>query len=41
MPKKAYEAAAVMMARRGVVFDDVEASILNHVFEITKKWRKY
>ena len=41
MPKKAYEAAEVMMARRGVVFDDVEASILNHVFEITKKWRKY
>jgi UDP-N-acetylglucosamine diphosphorylase/glucosamine-1-phosphate N-acetyltransferase len=41
MPKKAYEASAVMMARRGVVFDDGEASILNHVFEITKKWRKY
>jgi len=41
MPKKAYEAAEVMMARRGVVFDYVEANILNHVFEATKKWRKY
>jgi len=41
MPKKAFEAAKVMMARRGVEFDDVEADILNHVFEVSKKWRKY
>jgi len=41
MPKKAFEAAKVMMARRHVEFNDVEASILNHVFELTKKWRKY
>jgi UDP-N-acetylglucosamine diphosphorylase/glucosamine-1-phosphate N-acetyltransferase len=41
MPKKAFEAAEVMMARRGVVFDAVEADILTHVFEITKKWRNY
>jgi UDP-N-acetylglucosamine diphosphorylase/glucosamine-1-phosphate N-acetyltransferase len=41
MPKKAFEAAKVMMARRHVEFNDVEANILNHVFELTKKWRKY
>ncbi|MEH6771491.1 GlmU family protein [Maribacter arcticus] len=41
LPEKAFEAAKVMMARRGVEFDDVEANILTHVFEITKKWRKY
>ncbi len=39
-PKKAFETAKVMMERRGVTFDDKEAAILNHVFEITKKWRK-
>lgn len=38
---KAFEAAAVMMARRGVIFDDKEARILEHVFEFTKKWRNY
>jgi len=41
MPKKAFEAATVMMDRRGVEFNQVEADILNHVFEETKKWRKY
>lgn len=41
MPKKAFEAAKVMMARRGKEFDDVEAQILEHVFELTKKWRNY
>ena len=41
LPKKAYEAAEVMMARRGVVFDEQEAEILNHVFESTKKYRNY
>ncbi len=30
-----------MMARRGVEFDDKEARILEHVFELTKKWRNY
>lgn len=39
-PKKAFEAAKVMMARRGVEFNDMDAKILNHVFEETKKWRK-
>lgn len=38
---KAFEAAKVMMARRGVAFDEKEANILNHVFELTKKWRNY
>ncbi|WP_430425378.1 GlmU family protein [Maribacter litoralis] len=40
-PAKAFDAAKVMMARRGVEFNEVEADILTHVFEITKKWRKY
>lgn len=41
LPRKAFEAAEVMMARRGVKFDDKEAKILEHVFELTKKWRNY
>ncbi|MGB5437421.1 MAG: GlmU family protein [Maribacter sp.] len=41
LPEKAFEAAKVMMARRGVEFDEKEANILNHVFELTKKWRNY
>ncbi len=40
-PSKAFEAAKVMMARRGVEFDDKEARILEHVYEFTKKWRNY
>ncbi|MGB5701123.1 GlmU family protein [Muriicola sp.] len=38
---KAFEAAEVMMARRGRIFDEKEAAIMEHVFELTKKWRKY
>ncbi len=38
---KAFETAKVMMARRGVAFDEKEAKILSHVFELTKQWRKY
>lgn len=41
LPRKAFEAAKVMMARRGVEFDEKEARILEHVFELTKKWRNY
>lgn len=41
LPKKAFEVAKVMMARRGVEFDDKEARILEHVFELTQKWRNY
>lgn len=40
LPKKAYETATVMMDRRGLVFDDKEVAILNHVFETSKQWRK-
>ncbi|WP_149276116.1 GlmU family protein [Pareuzebyella sediminis] len=39
--KKAFEAAKVMMARRNVVFDEKDARILEHVFELTKRWRNY
>jgi UDP-N-acetylglucosamine diphosphorylase/glucosamine-1-phosphate N-acetyltransferase len=38
---KAFEAAKVMMARRGVEFDDKEARILEAVFELTRKYRNY
>ncbi|CAM3480063.1 GlmU family protein [Zobellia roscoffensis] len=38
---KAFDAAKVMMARRNMEFDDQEARILEHVFELTKKWRNY
>ncbi len=41
LPQKAFEAAKVMMARRGVEFNQQDADILNHVFELTKKWRNY
>ncbi len=40
-PKKAFETAKVMMARRNVEFTDADAAILDHVFEMTKKWRNY
>ena len=38
--KKAFETAKLAMARRNMEFDEVEAKILEHVFEETKKWRK-
>lgn len=38
--KKAFETARIVMARRNVEFDEKEAAILEHVFELTKKWRK-
>ena len=41
LPKKAFEVTKEMMERRGVEFNDVEARILEHVFELTKKWRNY
>ena len=37
---KAFEAAKAMMARRQVDFDENEQAILEHVFELTKQWRK-
>lgn len=41
LPKKAYEVAIAMMKRRGIEFDKTEQAILEHVFELTKKWRNY
>ena len=38
---KAFETAQVAMARRQVEFDEKEARILQHVFELTKSWRNY
>ena len=40
LTKKAFETAKLVMARRDIVFDETEAAILEHVFEITKKYRK-
>ncbi|MEX0275795.1 MAG: GlmU family protein [Flavobacteriaceae bacterium] len=40
LPRKAFETAEVMMARRNVPFTEADAHILEHVFELTKKWRK-
>lgn len=37
---KAYEIADLVMQRRGLAFDQTEKSIMNHVFEITKKYRE-
>ncbi|WP_086476548.1 GlmU family protein [Arenibacter amylolyticus] len=38
-PEKAFEAAKVMMARRNVEFNEMDAKILTQVYEDTKKWR--
>ncbi len=38
--RKAFEASKAMMDRRNMEFDEKEQAILEHVFEITKKWRK-
>ena len=38
---KAFEVAEAMMKRRNVEFNETEAQILEHVFELTQKWRKY
>lgn len=38
---KAFDAAKVMMARRNVEFTEMDAEILEHVFELTKKYRNY
>ncbi len=37
--KKAFQTARLVMLRRNVEFDEMEAAILEHVFEETKKWR--
>ena len=40
LPKKAFETARIVYARRNQVFDEVEERILEHVFEEEKKWHK-
>ena len=40
LPKKAFETAKAMMARRNVEFGKQDEDILNEVFELTRKWRK-
>lgn len=40
LPKKAFETAKIVMSRRHIIFDQLEADILLAVFEQTKKWRK-
>ncbi|WP_281337203.1 GlmU family protein [Flavobacterium eburneipallidum] len=40
MTRKAFETARLVMARRGVEFDEKEKAILQHVFDETKIWRK-
>lgn len=37
---KAFQTAKIVMARRQVAFSEEDAKILEHVFEITKKYRK-
>ena len=38
---KAFEVAEAMMKRRNMEFNQTEAKILEHVFELTQKWRNY
>ena len=38
--KKAFETASIVMSRRNVEFSPADAAVLEHVFEITKQWRK-
>ena len=40
LTNKAFETAKIVMARRNVEFSEQDAKILEHVFEITKKYRK-
>ncbi|QAA83048.1 glucose-1-phosphate thymidylyltransferase [Aequorivita sp. H23M31] len=37
---KAYEVAKIVMSRRNVDFSDVDAKILDYVFETTAEWRR-
>ena len=40
LTNKAFETAKIVMARRNVEFSEEDSKILEHVFEITKKYRK-
>ncbi|MBI9069786.1 MAG: GlmU family protein [Salinivirgaceae bacterium] len=37
---KVHEIAGLVMARRKIEFDEIEQKIMNHLFEITKKYRE-
>jgi len=37
---KVFEVAEIVMQRRNIEFDQTEKDILNHVFELSQKWRK-
>ena len=39
-PKKAFETARLVYARRNQVFGEIEERILEHVFDLEKKWHK-
>ena len=39
LTNKAYDTAKAMMNRRGVEFTKLDEDIMNHVFELSKKWR--
>lgn len=39
LTKKAFEVAKVVMSRREVDFTETDEKILEHVFELTKRWR--
>ena len=41
LTKKAFEVSKIVMARRHVRFTEVDASILEHVFNITNKFRRH
>ena len=38
--QKAFEVAKVVMERRGIEFSEIDATILEHVFEETARWRR-
>ena len=38
--KAAHEVAQLVMQRRGIQFDEVEQEIMDHIFEVTAKYRK-
>ena len=40
LTNKAFEVAKIVMDRRHVAFTDQDKAILEHVFELSKKWRK-
>lgn len=40
LTKKAFEVAKVVMSRRDIEFTDEDAAILEHVFEVTKRYRR-